>query len=93
MDKIVSLLIEALQDPRSRSETIKEAQSLVWDLRKVSMNAEVYDVLADLAYDLDFFEPNQEMRKEDPSFYGEERLEEEIRVALRKLARLGISVP
>jgi hypothetical protein len=49
--------------------------------------------LADLAYDLDFFEPDPFVRVESTSYYGHERLEEEIRTALRRLADLGIEIP
>jgi hypothetical protein len=50
-----------------------------------------YDILADLAYDLDFLEPDPVGRVHP--FYGHERLEDEIRAALRRLADLGIKIP
>ncbi len=46
---------------------------------------EVWKVLCDLAYDLDFFEPDPEVRREDFSLYGEERAFSEIRNALEKI--------
>jgi len=35
--------------------------------------------------DLDYYEPDTAMRREDPTFYGDERLEREIQEALNKL--------
>jgi hypothetical protein len=56
----------------------------------IGVGQQAYDILADLAYDLDFFEPDPFLRVESTSYYGRERLEEEIRTALRRLADLGI---
>ena len=47
-----------------------------------------WDIFGDLAYDLDFYEPDPVARAEDSSYYGDERLKEEIQMALEKLANL-----
>lgn len=51
-------------------------------------NEESNEVLRGLAYDLDFYEANEVLRKEDPSYYDDERLEEEIKLAIQKLKEL-----
>jgi hypothetical protein len=43
------------------------------------------EMLSALAYDLDFYEPDEALRKQEPSYYGDERLEAEIKSVLRKL--------
>jgi hypothetical protein len=43
------------------------------------------EIVTDLAYDLDFYEPNKEWKKQDISFYGEERLEEIIKEGIGKI--------
>jgi hypothetical protein len=43
------------------------------------------EIVANLAYDLDFYEPNEEGRKESGSFYGSERLEEIIKGGITKI--------
>lgn len=67
-----------------RERLIKEFQQYIWDDPN---DLSVFDteVLAELAHDLDFYESDENARKEDPSFYGDERLEREIRHALEKL--------
>ena len=44
------------------------------------------EVLSELAYDMDFYEPDDRLRKESANFYGEDQLEKEIMMALEKLA-------
>jgi len=34
---------------------------------------------------LDYYEPDPDLRREDPSFYGDERVEAEVKEALEKL--------
>lgn len=75
----MEILNKILEDKHNRVNLIKQFQELVWN--DYSAN----EVLADLAYDLDFYEPNSEWRKEDLSYYGDERLEKEVRSAIEKL--------
>jgi hypothetical protein len=94
LDNILQLLIKALRDPRR--ETVWEFQKFFWDNERrlePSIGAEALELLGDLAYDLSFFVADPVMRMEDPSYYGPERLETEIRTVLRRLPELGIAVP
>jgi hypothetical protein len=75
----MKILEKILNDKINRKELIKEFQSQIWN------NAEAPEVLKDLAYDLDFYEPNEVLRMEDPSYYGDERLEKEVLTAIQKL--------
>ena len=93
IDAMLALLVRAQRDPLNRKEAIKEFQSLVWDSPEFSLGQVGYNVLADLAYDLDFFEPDPAARHEDRSYYGNDRLEEQIGTALQRLAELGFAVP
>ncbi len=43
------------------------------------------EILNELAYDLDFYEPNDEWREEDVSFYSEPRLRELINEGIKKI--------
>jgi hypothetical protein len=67
-----------------RIELIKSFQNEVWDNESIK-NETLNEILSGLAYDLDFYEPNEEWRKEDPSYYGDDRLEKEIKIAIQKL--------
>ena len=93
VDAMLALLIKALHTPCARKETIEQFQAFVWDWKRPSIGQEAYDILADLAYDLDFFEPDPLRRAYDWVFYGHERMEKEIATALRRLADLGIEIP
>lgn len=94
LKEFIALLDEALRDPLSREKSVGAFQRLVWDSPKQNaIGREAFEILADLAYDLDFFEPDPVVRMTDPSYYGNERLESEIKAAFRHLAKLGISIP
>ena len=73
-----------------RVNNIKTFQQLVWNNEFITKNALVDDILLDLAYDLDFYEPNPDWRKEDISFYGEDRLVENIQKTLQAIEALEI---
>ena len=77
----MEILERILNNALNRKELIKEFQNLIWN------DEESIDILKDLAYDLDFYEPNEILRKEDPSYYGDERLEKEIKEVLQKLGK------
>ena len=75
----MEILEKILTDKVNRKKLISEFQELIWNDENAS------EVLSLLAYDLDFYEPNIELRKEDPSYYGDDRLEKEIKMAIQKL--------
>ena len=83
---LIDLLSSALNQPEQRMKFIKEFQEKVWDASDDMMASLQWDIFGDLAYDLDFYEPDPALRAEDNSFYGDERLKEEIQTALDKLA-------
>jgi hypothetical protein len=73
------LIINILLDKGNRNKLISEFQYLAWN------SNEDNDIIVTIAHDLDYYEPNEEHRKEDPSFYGDEKLEEVIMEALKDL--------
>ena len=78
----------ALNEPAERVRLISEFQQIIWHSNDLPESSEV-EVLRDLAYDLDFYEPDVKLRAEDASFYGDDRIEDEIRAALKKLELLS----
>jgi hypothetical protein len=84
MDEIVLLLTQALADRRQMPRIIGEFQREVWH-GQVAGPPEFIEVLRDLAYDLDYIEPDPAPRLEDESYQGLDRAETEIR---RVLARI-----
>lgn len=83
---LTELLVWTLRDRQRRLEHVKRFQPMVWDNEGPIGAPEVDSALRDLAYDLDFFEPDERLRAEDRSFYGEARFEEEIRSVLDRIA-------
>jgi hypothetical protein len=85
MHELIGLLQRMLGDPDRRLEHVKSFQTAVWDSERLDADAAAIEVLRDLAYDLDFFEPDDRARAADPALYGHARLEAEVGSALERL--------
>jgi hypothetical protein len=68
----------------NRKVLIKELQNEVWNDESIP-DERLNEFLTELAYDLDFYEPNEGWRKEDPSYYGDEHLNEIIKSGIKKM--------
>jgi hypothetical protein len=77
----------AASDPARLSEAIAQFQAAVWKSNdwEVGLSRADVEVLRDLAYDLDYYEPDIAARAQSWSFFGEERAIEEITQALAQL--------
>jgi hypothetical protein len=80
----MEILEKILTDKVNRKQLISEFQELIWNDENAN------ELLSELAYDLDFYEPNEEWRKEDSGYYGDEKLENEIKSAIQKLKTQNI---
>jgi len=85
--EIIEALMQALGDRPRRKEHVKRFQELVWANEDLKAEPLVVRVFRDLAYELDFFEPDSRVRANNPVLYGDDRLENEIRLALELLSR------
>lgn len=79
----MEILEKILNDKANRKQLISEFQEFVWN------DDNANELLSQLAYDLDFYEPNEDLQKEDQSYYGDERLEKEIKSVIQKLKEQG----
>jgi len=93
VEKLVTLLLAALSHPETRASKVSEFQEAVWNSDEEAGNDAVCEVLSDLAYDLDYYEPDPVIRSEDPAYYGDDRLVKEIVRALHRLKEAGAKVP
>lgn len=84
INEFVSLLNDLLLNDQNRMSKIIQFQNRVWDL---DASGGCYEILNSLAYVLDYYEPECSLRKEDPSFFGDDILEKEIRSGLKGLYR------
>ena len=67
---------------------IRAFQIFVWNQSSPAcdMTDEEWEILSNLALDLDYYVADPLRRRLDPTFYGDERLEEEIRSALARFS-------
>ncbi len=86
-DGVIALLVQTAEEQRERDRRIREFQDFVFDSANppAGFSEGDWEILADLAYDLDFYESDPGKRREDPSYYGDERLVRDIRESLAKL--------
>ena len=85
--QVIELLQAAKLEPARLSEAIKALQAMVWKSQgwDSDVPADVVQVLRDLAYDLDFYEPDAVARAEDASYFAEDRAIQEIVDALGRI--------
>ena len=86
--EVAALLLGIASGPNERERRIREFQEYVFhtEAPPSGFDDREWEVMADLAYDLDFYEEDPERRREDTSFYGEERLVREIHESMAKLS-------
>lgn len=88
-DQMIEKLKQIIaSDGIERKKLIEEFQEEIWNGEAKPDNP-TSDILSELAYDLDFYEPDEKLRSEDFSYYGDERLKAEIASALKKLEAVG----
>lgn len=79
------LKIRAAKTDAEMASATSEFQRLVWDSETISGDTAAVEVVRELAYDLDYFEPDLEKRTEDDRYFGSDRLTSEVEQALQKL--------
>lgn len=85
--ELIALLNQILKSEISdRSKLINEFQKEIWDSGSVG-DTHLDEILSEIAYDLDFYEPNEEWQKEFLSYYGNEKLTELLNSRLSLLQR------
>lgn len=90
---VAGLLLKALKDKKNRRRWIVEFQRVVWNTPEKPDDHPAWEVLGDLAVDLDYYEPRRWARRQSASFYGDEEAEIVLRAGLRKLRAKGLEVP
>ncbi len=87
LDQLIELLQHVFHAPEKRLAALQEFQALVIKTDSLPEGAteEQVEILADLAWDLEYYVRDPQMRREDASFYGEDRLEELVSAALSQI--------
>ena len=86
VSEAVKLMQEIVQERRALPEAIASLQQLVWNGELTGSSA-VQEILRELAYDLEYYQPDPQVRAEDTSLYDEERAIAEIEEALARIER------
>jgi hypothetical protein len=87
-----SLLLTAVEKSGERPTAIREFQKLVRQSDEIIGTQATDEILHDLAYDLEFYEPDDAWRKQDAAFFSDGRAKELIRSALTKLGKAGFAI-
>ena len=78
--------LKALVDRRFElAARIPDVQQAIWSTAEAGEDDVRWEILRDLAYDLDYYQPDERVRAGDTSLYGDERALSEIKEALAKL--------
>lgn len=90
LNKIALLLSNIIKRDRNREDDIKRFQNLVWETEEpLSDDVELSEKLEELAYDLDYYEHNEDVRSEDASLYDQKRLDDEVLDVLNMVIKKG----
>lgn len=85
LKEIKDLLSKTLSSRgEERAGCIQKLQNAIWDDETIQ-DESINGILTDIAYILDFYEPNREWRKQAPNYYGDKQLEQELKAAITKL--------
>ncbi len=84
--EVLSLLEQAVKSPENLEKNINQFHKIIYD-EEIECSDWEKEVLGDLAYDLEYYVDDPEMRKEAPSYYGEEKAVTEIADILIKLKK------
>jgi hypothetical protein len=82
INKVIERLNQILSARVPDRELVFSFQNEIWH-NEVIKDEALKEILSELA--LDYYEPNEEWRKENRSFYGEEKLSEIIDVAVQRI--------
>ncbi len=75
VEKLLHMLVKICEDEKDRMNLIRNFQDAVWGIKE---SGDELDALSDLAYDLDFYQQDATLREEDSSYFGDDRLLDEI---------------
>lgn len=84
--RYVQLLKEALSDPEGMYGHVLEFSRAVHECAETIENPVVDTILHELAFDLEFYEPDPVHQQQSKSYFGERRAAALIRRALKKMS-------
>ncbi|MBK9247774.1 MAG: hypothetical protein IPM69_06565 [Ignavibacteria bacterium] len=88
---MLRVLEQILSEKQNRKKLVFEFQESIWNDTHLQIEEPLLENLSELAYDLDFYEPDENMRSESISYFDDNHLEQVIRQAITKIQVQGIS--
>jgi hypothetical protein len=85
----MKILYDILNNRQERGALVRRFQEYIWNGNPKFKSLQEENILQDLAYDLDFYQADEKLRREDASFYGDEKLEQEVKLAITKLEEIN----
>lgn len=95
LQTLINLLLEALDDPHHRYQTLLDFEKMV-QISGEPLASEAWvwnEILKELAYDIAYYEPDPLKRADDSVLIGDEEIITEINSALNKLKERGVRIP
>lgn len=91
LKNVLQGLRAATRDPSTLPSAIRTFQELIWggDSWADALPGDSVEALKELAYDLDYYVSDPNLRCDDPSYFGDERAIEEIHTALGRVEEPG----
>ena len=86
MQEITNMLELILVDSANRERLVRDFQKRIGNNLFTASEAET-KIYAELAYTMENYEPEEDVRQEDQSLYGDDRLIKEIEKAILKLKK------
>ena len=75
----MEFLEKIVRDKLNRKRFISEFQESIWNAENAN------EILTELAYQLDFYEPDETERRKEPSYFGDDKLAVEVALAIQQL--------
>jgi hypothetical protein len=86
MQEIINMLELIIADTTNREQLVRDFQKQIGNNLFTASEAAT-KIFDDLAYTMENYEPDEEVREEDSSLFGDDRLIKEIEKALTKLKK------
>lgn len=87
MQEITNMLELILVDTANRERLVRDFQKRIGN-NLFTVSDAITKIYDDLAYTMENYEPDEEVRQEDQSLFGDDRLIKEIEKALGKLKKV-----